>query len=303
MKTLHGLILLLLLTLSSNRLVHCALEEVDSDTTSDTSDQSIQITEDESATDVQNKAREISQSIKVSTIKAIEEKKTFTSITKTTTTSSNNNNNNIDDKESHLDVIQLNSRNFGKHISDGNIWLIEFYSPHCSHCVDFESSYADIARHYHSQSATSSSSTASIKKKKKKQRHVKVGKVNGEIERALVSRFAIAGYPSFFLIEGYSVYQYDDVRLKKNLIAFTDGGYKKYAAIPFNASPMGPLGILQGTLMSSGHIFFDVFQWTQDTFGLSPLLVGIIFFGCMFLGCFVLIVLLALIIPEKPKRD
>jgi thiol-disulfide isomerase/thioredoxin len=212
--------------------------------------------------------------------------------------------------KSHLDVIQLTSQNFGKHISDGGIWLIEFYSPHCIHCVEFAPSYEDIARHYHGQrpppppqKQLPSTTSKTQKKSKKKRRDVKVGKINGEIERALVSRFAIHSYPCFFLIDGWNVYKFDESRQKKTLIAFTDGGYKKYQSISFYASPMGPLGIFQGTLMSTGHIFYDVFQWSQETFGLSALLVGMILFGIMFLGSFFLIVSLALIIPDKPKRD
>jgi thiol-disulfide isomerase/thioredoxin len=199
--------------------------------------------------------------------------------------------------ETQLEPVQLNSRNFGQHISDGNIWLIEFYSPHCSHCVEFASSYADIARYYHSQSIRDSS-----KKKTRKPRFIQVGKVNGEVERALVSRFSINAYPCFFLIDGFRVYKYDGLRLKKNLMAYVEGGYKKDATVPFIESPMGPLGIFQGTLMSTGHVFLDIFQWSQDTLGLSPLLVGMILFGVMFMGCFFIIVSLAMIIPEKPKR-
>ena len=126
--------------------------------------------------------------------------------------------------------------------------------------------------------------------------------MNGEIERALVSRFAINAYPCFFLIDGFRVYKYGGLRLKKNLMAFAEGGYKKDATVSFIESPMGPLGIFQGTLMSTGHIFLDIFQWSQDNLGLSPLIVGMILFGAMFMGCFFMIVSLALIIPEKPKR-
>lgn len=188
--------------------------------------------------------------------------------------------------EKALDVIQLDSRNFGKHLSDGNIWLIEFYSPNCGHCVEFAPTYAEIARHYHGNA----------------KQKIKVGKVNGEIERALVSRFAIYAFPSFYVVDGWSVYHFQQPRLKKFLMSFVEGGYKQTASIPFHTSPMGPLGLMQGMLMSTGHTLSDFFVWTQRTFGLSPLFVGMLIFGSMFLGCFFFIVFLALVIPPRQHK-
>jgi thiol-disulfide isomerase/thioredoxin len=186
-----------------------------------------------------------------------------------------------------LEVIQLTSRNFGKHLSDGNVWLIEFYSPNCGHCVEFAPTYAEIAKYYHGSDA----------------HKIKVGKVNGEFERALVSRFGIYAYPSIYIVDGWSVYQFQQPRSKKLVMSFAEGGYKRTASISFYASPMGPLGLLQGLLISAGHSLSDFFVWAQRVFGLSPLLVGMILFGSLFLGCFFLIVFLALAIPPRQKRD
>lgn len=301
MRTIYTLIIFLFIALSSYRIVVEGVAEVDEAATkTDTEDSA---TSDESFADALTPTEESTESVprkyrkthKTKPLSVTETSSTSSiksSVTSSTTTKDLSDN-------THLDVISLNSRNFGKHISDGSVWLVEFYSPHCSHCVEFEALYSDIARYYHSQSI---SGTTKSKQSKKKQRSIKVGKVNGEIERALVSRFAIDSYPCFFLIDGFRVYKYGGLRLKKNLMAFAEGGYKKDASVPFIESPMGPLGIFQGTLMTAGHIFLDIFQWSQKTFGLSPLIVGMILFGAMFMGCFFLIVSLALIIPEKPKR-
>jgi thiol-disulfide isomerase/thioredoxin len=191
------------------------------------------------------------------------------------------------------EVVVLTSRNFSRHISlsfgrPNTIWLVEFYSPNCVHCVEFAAQYADIARYYHAH---------------RPRPHIRVAKVNGEEERALASRFGIYAFPSFFIIDGWSVYMFEEPRSKKRLMAFAEGGYKKTTSIPFYSSPMGPLGQFQGGLMSFGHVSMDLFEWAQITFGLSPLIVGMIFFGSMFMGCFFLIVMMALIIPERPKRD
>ena len=196
--------------------------------------------------------------------------------------------------ESYLDVIELTSRNFSQHVSNfgsNSVWLIEFYSPNCVHCVEFASQYAEIGMYYHRHSP------------KSRRRSIRVAKINGEQERALASRFGIYGFPSFFIIDGWSVYKFEEPRSKKRLMAFTEGGYKKTVSIPFYSSPMGPLGQFQGGLMYFGHILFDLFEWAQITFHLSPLIVGMIIFGSMFMGCFVVIVMLALVIPERPKRD
>lgn len=223
----------------------------------------------------------------------------------------NNNNNNINGlaknpapisnkSEKELEVIQLTSRNFSRTLSSASrdtVWLIEFYSPHCGHCVDFAPTYSDIARIYHSDDQDSSTTTT------KKKKNIKVAKVNGDVERALTSRFGIFAYPSFFLVDGFSAYEFDQPRMRKMLMAFAEGGYKEKDPIPFYSSPMGPMGLLQGLLIFCGLLLHDLFQWTQSTFGLSPLLVGMILFGSIFLGCFFFIVFLALIIPPKVKRD
>jgi len=209
-----------------------------------------------------------------------------------TTTNSNSNNKK---SEQELEVIQLTSRNFGRTLwaaGRDTIWLIEFYSPHCSHCVEFAPTYNDIARRYHGDDGYAT-----------KKRKIKVAKVNGDVERALTSRFGIYAYPSFYLVDGFSVYQFDQPRLRNLLMEFVEGGYKETDPIPFYSSPMGPMGLMQGLLIMSGLLIQDLFLWTQSTFGLSPLLVGMLLFGSVFLSCFFLIVFLALAIPPRVKRD
>jgi len=209
--------------------------------------------------------------------------------------STTNSNSSNKKSEQELEVIQLTSRNFGRTLwaaGRDTIWLIEFYSPHCSHCVEFAPTYNDIARRYHGDDGYAT-----------KKRKIKVAKVNGDVERALTSRFGIYAYPSFYLVDGFSVYQFDQPRLRNLLMEFVEGGYKETDPIPFYSSPMGPMGLMQGLLIMSGLLIQDLFLWTQSTFGLSPLLVGMLLFGSVFLSCFFLIVFLALAIPPRVKRD
>ena len=240
MRTIYILVSLLFTALSSYRLVVEGVPEVDelstttiteetaSDSALDSSTSTTATTtSDDSATAEESIEREQRKYHKASTAEESSISSTKSTVSRTSK--------DLDD--STFEAIQLNSRNFGKHISDGNIWLIEFYSPHCSHCVEFASSYADVAKYYHSQSVSGTTNTNS-KKQKKKIRHIKVAKVNGEIERALVSRFSINAYPCFFLIDGFDVYKYEGLRLKKNLMAFAEGGYKIDITVSFFESPI-----------------------------------------------------------------
>lgn len=186
-----------------------------------------------------------------------------------------------------LQVIQLTSRSFHQVSSDDNIWLIEFYTDWCSHCVSFASTYAEVAGHYHSQP----------------QLKVKVAKVNVEQERALALRFGIKSFPSFFIVEKRSAYVFEQPRSKRQLMEFTSGGYKKQSPLPFYSSPMGPLGVAQGLLMSSGFLLTDVFFWLQNTFNMPSLVAGTVMFGTFFFGCFFCIVFCAIVFTPKAKAD
>ena len=55
----------------------------------------------------------------------------------------------MEEIDERLKPVDLTARNFHEYIGDGNVWLIEFYSPHCVHCIDFAPTYEDIARTYH----------------------------------------------------------------------------------------------------------------------------------------------------------
>ena len=83
----------------------------------------------------------------------------------------------------------------------------------CSHCMSFAPTYSEIARHFHSNPKLG----------------VKVGKIDTTVQKALGQRFDLHAYPSFFLISGSSVYEYDDTRSKASFIKFATTGYKQQA--------------------------------------------------------------------------
>jgi thioredoxin-like negative regulator of GroEL len=110
-----------------------------------------------------------------------------------------------------LEVIELTSTNFATTVNDGNVWLIEFYTSWCKHCQNFKTSYNNIAVTFHSSP----------------QEKIRVAKVDCNVEKALATRFGVRGYPSFFLVSGWSVYEYEETRSESGLISFARGGYKK----------------------------------------------------------------------------
>jgi thioredoxin-like negative regulator of GroEL len=117
-------------------------------------------------------------------------------------------------KELDLGVIDLTSKNFGTTVGfgDGNVWLIEFYTPTCSHCVSFAPTYQSIAKAIHS-------STPDEK--------IRIARVNCSEEKALMTRFGVMAFPSFFLVAGWQVYKFEGSRSATTLMDYARGGYKK----------------------------------------------------------------------------
>lgn len=126
------------------------------------------------------------------------------------------------DDSADLGVIDLTSKSFGSAIGFGEVWLIEFYTPTCSHCVNFAPVYENIARTLHSSN---------------KDGKIRVARVNCSEEKALMTRFGIRAFPSFFLVNGWDVYEFEGNRGATTLTEFAQGGYKKYNVrifIPIN---------------------------------------------------------------------
>lgn len=189
-------------------------------------------------------------------------------------------------------VIDLTARNFVSHVPRGKVWLVEFYSPRCSHCVEFSSTYKEIAQHFNIDQP---------------ELNVRVAKVNGEAEQALLSRFGIVAYPSFFIIEGWSVYEFEAKRSKANLMQYVTSYKSMGRHIPYYNSPMGPIGMVQGTVIATGYAILDLLTFMQTRLGISAVFAAMLLFGSFFIGIFVTIVAMAIFIPSssgaRAKRD
>jgi thiol-disulfide isomerase/thioredoxin len=221
----------------------------------------------------------------------------------------------------NVDVIQLTSRTFSKEINDGSLWLIEFYSPGCIHCVEFEPSYNNVAEHYHklnylhnttttttarsADTTTKYKNTTPTKRKNKKYRNVKVAKIDGSEEIALSSRFGIYSFPSFYIVDGWSVYEYlpQQGRSEESLKKFVETYKKQSDPLPFYTSPMGIIGQIQGAVVSLLFTTQDLFTYIQATTGLSTILIATFVFGTMFVSCFLAIVVIAIAIPPSQNHN
>ena len=133
--------------------------------------------------------------------------------------------------------------------------------------------------------------------------NVKVAKVDGDSERAIKSRFGIRHFPTFFLIDGWSVYEFEGTRSATKLIEFCKGGYKDQDPIPWITSPFGPMGLVQGWLMQAVvHVITTYDYWINER-GFSPfVLVCAMVMGGITCGV-IFMIALTIALSSKPKDD
>lgn len=139
--------------------------------------------------------------------------------------------------------------------------------------------------------------------KKQKQRKVNVAKVDGDAERALSSRFGVAGFPSFFLVDGWTVREFSGNRSKENLMKFALEEYEETDPIPFLFGPFGPMGQLKSILMRIGVWLIGLYENLTVARGMRPLTaMSVLCVGGLVLGL-VLITVLGLMFLPKAKMD
>mmetsp|Transcript_16459 Transcript_16459/g.24285 ORF Transcript_16459/g.24285 Transcript_16459/m.24285 type:complete len:251 (-) Transcript_16459:85-837(-) len=186
--------------------------------------------------------------------------------------------------------ISLTTLTLDENLNDGNVWLIEFYAPWCGHCQAFANSYEAVAHKVHSNPSP-------------KTKQGRVAKINGDEERATASRFNIIGYPSFFVVDGWSVYEYKGSRTVDALVNYVQGGYKEDSPLPIWSSPMGPIGMIQASMFWVSAKFLTLFDTLQKNYGLSPTLAAMCFAGAgIVLGLFTMI-FVAVMLSVKVKEE
>jgi len=175
-------------------------------------------------------------------------------------------------------------------MSDGSTWLVEFYAPWCGHCKRFESQYELVAKKLQLLNEST-------------ERVVKVGKVDGSPEKALSSRFSVRGYPVFYLIDGWTVRQYEGARSVDALVKFCTEEYINVEPIPFINSPFGPMGQLRSILMSMGSSILDIYEYLVEEKSFSPAIACISLGGIGVMGGVIMIITVGLLLEPKQKVD
>jgi len=189
-------------------------------------------------------------------------------------------------------VYVLDTRNFDSSLRDGKVWLVEFYAPWCGHCTRFAPTYEHLAKKLHHKQKVSSN-----------ERKVNVAKVDGDKERALSSRFGVRGYPTFFLVDGWTVRQYDGQRTIDNLVDFVLTEYEEVDPVPFLFGPFGPMGQTRSVLMRTGTYAMGMYEGLTEKRGMKPLMaMAVLCAGGTFVGL-VSIMLLGILFLPKVKSD
>lgn len=162
----------------------------------------------------------------------------------------------------------------------------------CSHCVRFAPTYEQIAQQLHSAQKNSAPNA----------RKVNVAKVDGAAERALSSRFSVKGFPSFYLIDGWTVREYDGNRSQENLVKFALEDYQHTEPMPFLFGPFGPMGQARSLLMRSGTAVVGMYE-SLIARGMRPL-IAMSMLCALGMGVgLVMIVVIGLLCMPKPKSD
>ncbi|KAL7534174.1 hypothetical protein ACHAXR_005705 [Thalassiosira sp. AJA248-18] len=189
-------------------------------------------------------------------------------------------------------VYNLNAKNFDSSLRDGKVWLVEFYAPWCGHCTRFASTYELVAHQLHLKQDQPGA-----------KRKVNVAKVDGAAERALSSRFGVHGFPVFFLVDGWTVREFEGNRSQENLVKFAMTDYENTEPVPFLFGPFGPMGQLRSMLMRSGAWAIGRYEYLTEKKGMSPLVaMAVLCVGGLVVGLVSIIVVGLLFLP-KAKQD
>ena len=199
-------------------------------------------------------------------------------------------------QQQNMGTVELRANNFDASVRDGSAWLVEFYAPWCGHCKRFAPTYEKVAETLHAQSKADLAADPAA-------RTVKVAKVDGSADRALASRFNIRGYPTFFLVDGWDVYEYEGDRTLEDLVDFVTEDYVDYEPLPFLNSPFGPMGQLRAFFILAGSAAVSSFNWMVKEKGFSEVVAAMIMMGvAISIGLF-LIIFIGLLSVAKPKTD
>jgi hypothetical protein len=130
-------------------------------------------------------------------------------------------------------------------------------------------------------------------------RKVNVAKIDGAAERALSSRFDVHGFPSFFLVDGWTVREYKGNRSHEGLVKFALTDYAHTEPVPFITGPFGPMGQLRSLLMRSGAYIVGMYEDLTKAKGMGPLMaMSVLCVGGLAVGLVSIIILGVVFLPK-----
>jgi len=114
-------------------------------------------------------------------------------------------------------VVDLNDGNFEEHVKEGDVWMIDFYTPWCKHCHALKPQYERVAKMFGPKGG-----------KAKYQKPIKFGAVNCESGALQLRKtYGITGFPTLKFLKGGpdgKLYEYEGQRnaedISKHMRAF-----------------------------------------------------------------------------------
>lgn len=145
-------------------------------------------------------------------------------------------------------VVQVTADNMDSFMSKQPL-LIEFYAPWCKHCQLFEPAYQSIA-----DIVTKDG--------------VSVGRVDIVENQAVAARFDIDSIPSFFLQRDNKIWKFTGPSTLDGILKFVNEGYKTTEPMPFWSSPIGPIGVSKGFLITLGARLMSLLPFLSEKLGI-----------------------------------
>jgi thiol-disulfide isomerase/thioredoxin len=148
------------------------------------------------------------------------------------------------------ELFEVTAESFSSFLAKSEIRVLEFYAPWCRHCADFEGTFRLIDRTLAPH-------------------NVVVGRCDTATNSALAARFQINQIPTIFLLRGSSVWLYQDSLSHDKIVEFVINKFTDRSPMPFWESPMGPLGMFRGLLISVGMGLFNLPGTIRTQLGVS----------------------------------
>jgi thiol-disulfide isomerase/thioredoxin len=163
-------------------------------------------------------------------------------------------------------VTSINSDNISRFLNKQPS-LLEFKATWCSHCQLFNILYEKIASDLP---------------------YFRVGAVDIDQNPAVVARYDVTAIPTIFLYKDNKVWKYEGPLQAQEVIDWATRGYQTKNPIPLYISPIGPMGVSKGILISLGNSFIKSLPFLTESLGL-PDWAGFIIIAS-FIGFLILLV-------------